>query len=64
MRHGTYHLVDGTEDLVDTADLGLVLQVNGSIKVRNLLVDGLAHHVAFTGEHKGSHGLQLDLVRR
>lgn len=33
---GEMNIIDGTQDLVDLADLGLVLEIHGSIEARNL----------------------------
>lgn len=44
---GEEDLVQWSEDLIDFADGGLVLEVDGSVEVRDLDVDGLADHFAF-----------------
>lgn len=40
------HFVDGTEDLLDLTDLLLVLEEDGRVEVRNLVLRRLAHHLA------------------
>lgn len=52
---GKMKLVDGAEDLVDLADLCLVLQVDGGVEVGNHLVHRLADHIAFSGVNELAH---------
>ena len=44
------------EDLVYLADIGLILQVDRSVEVWNLLVDKLANNVPFASMHHASRG--------
>lgn len=49
---GEVELVHGTQDLVDLADLGLVLEVDGGVEVGDLDVCRLADHLALAGVHE------------
>lgn len=59
---GEHDVVHGAQDLVDLADLGLVLQINGGVEVGDLFVDGLADDIALASVQKGTH--LKHLVRR
>lgn len=44
-RGGAHGFVDGAEDLLDLADLGLVLKIDGRVEVGHLLVGELRHRL-------------------
>lgn len=52
---GEVDLVQRAEDLVDLADLGLVLEEYRGVEVGDLGVDGLADHLTLGGVHEGTH---------
>ena len=52
---GEVDLVQGTQDLVDLADLGLVLEVDGGVEVGDFGVDGAADQLAFGGVQEFTH---------
>lgn len=54
-RGGAHGFVDGAEDLVDLADLGLVLQIDGCVEVGHLLVGELRHGVPLTRVQERRH---------
>lgn len=49
---GEVELVHGAQDLVDLADLRLVLEVDGGVEVGDLDVGRLADHLALAGVHE------------
>lgn len=53
--HREIGFVDGAEDLVDLADLSLVLQVYGRVEVGHLLVGELRHRVSLARVHERRH---------
>lgn len=50
-----HDIVHWAKNLVDLADLGLVLKVNGGVEVGDLLIDGLADDIALASVQKGTH---------
>ena len=62
---GEVDLVQRAEDLVDLADLRLVLEEDRGVEVGDLGVDGFADHLALGSVHEGAHlckvGLLVDL---
>ena len=52
---GEVDLVQRAEDLVDLADLRLVLEENRGVEVGDLGVDGFADHLALGSVHEGAH---------
>ena len=52
---GEVDLVQRAEDLVDLADLRLVLEEDRGVEVGNLGVDGFADHLALGSVHEGAH---------
>ena len=52
---GEVDLVQRAEDLVDLADLRLVLEEDRGVEVRDFRVDGGADHLALGGVHEGAH---------
>lgn len=53
---GKVDLVDGAENLVDLANIGLVFEKDKGVKLGDLAgVDALADHFAFAGVDKGAH---------
>lgn len=53
--HREIGFVDGAEDLVNLADLGLVLEVDGRVEVGHLLVRELRHRVPLAGVQERRH---------
>lgn len=53
--NGKVDLCDGSKDLVDLSDGCLVLEVDGRIEIRDLLVCGCAHHLALDIVHELAH---------
>lgn len=49
---GEVDVVERAQDLVDLADLRLVLEEDGRIEVRDLGVRRLAHHLALARVHE------------
>ena len=47
--------VDGAEDLLDLADLGLVLQIDRRVEVGHLLVGELRHRLPLAGVQERRH---------
>lgn len=52
---GEVDLVQRAEDLIDLADLRLVLEEDRGVEVRDFGVDGGADHLALSGVHEGAH---------
>lgn len=52
---GEVDLVQRAEDLVDLADLRLVLEEDGGVEVGDLGVDGGADHLALGSVHESAH---------
>ena len=52
---GEVDLVQRAEDLVDLADLRLVLEEDRGVEVGDLGVDGFADHLALGSVHEGAH---------
>ena len=54
MERSNAHLVEGTEDLIDLADGGLVLEEDLGVEVGDLDVGRLVEHLAFDGVLEGA----------
>lgn len=52
---GEVDLVQRAEDLIDFADLRLVLEEDRGVEVGNFRVDRGADHLALSGVHEGAH---------
>ena len=50
----THRQIDASKDLINFADLGLVLEIRSSIKVRNFLVVELVDHFVFARMLEGA----------